>query len=118
MAVAYPEALPQAPQRVGFTQQNKSNLIRSTVDVGEAKVRRRYTDPIKDESWSMPLSASQLIIFQNWFKDDLKGGVLRFDFEDMLTTLTETYRIVDMPIFTPFGTCGQYMVSFKTELLP
>lgn len=118
MAVEYPGTLPQAPQRNGYTQKNKSNVIRSKMDVGEAKVRRRYVDAIKDETWSMPLDPVQLPIFQAWHKDDLEGGVLRFDFEDMLTGLIEEYRFVDMPTYSPYGECGSYLVSFTVEQLP
>lgn len=115
MGIAYPTTLPQAPQRNGFNQQQTANTIRSNVDVGEAKVRRRYTYAMKKERWSMILDDTQTATFNAWFNDDLKSGVLRFDFPDTLTQVTEEYRILDMPIFTPFGKCGSYMISFNVE---
>ncbi len=115
MAVTYPVLLPDAPQRNGFNQKQQNNTIRSSVDVGEAKVRRRYTVPLKDEKWSMILDPVQLPIFQDWFDTDLQSGVLRFSFADPLTDITKEYRFKDMPAFTPYGTCGSYTVSFNVE---
>ena len=117
MAVAYPIELPEAPQRNGFNQAQQSNTIRSSVDVGEAKVRRRYTLPIKNEKWVMLLNPTQLPIFESWFNTDLQSGVLRFSFADPLTDVTKDYRIKDMPAYAPYGTCGSYTVSFNVEQL-
>lgn len=115
MGLAYPSTLPQAPQRNGFNQQQTPNTIRSNVDVGEAKVRCRYTYAMKKEKWSISLDRTEISTFNNWFNDDLKSGVLRFDFTDSITGEVEEYRILDIPIFTPFGTCGSYLVSFNVE---
>lgn len=118
MGVAYPPELPQAPQRGTFNQQNQPNTIRSSVDVGEAKVRRRYTYPIKKEQWALILTPEQLDIFLSWYENDLLSGVNRFDFEDTLTGILEEYRIASMPIYAPYGKCGGYLVNFNVEQLP
>ena len=118
MAVAYPSTLPQNPQRSGYSRSQANNVISSKVDIGEAKKRRRYTQPIFNENWSMILSETQVPIFTSWFEDDLKSGVLRFDFTDIITEVTEEFRIKEMYELNPYGTCGVYMVSFDVERLP
>jgi len=117
MGIAYPASLPQSPQRAGFKHTQVKNVIRSTVDIGEAKMRKRYTLPIFNESWSLQLSPTQVTEFVRWFTDDISSGVLRFDFEDPITGVTEEYRITEMYTLTPYGQCGYYMASFPVEKL-
>lgn len=113
----YPSELPN-PLRGGFTRSQVANTIRSSVDVGEAKVRRRYTLAIYSETWSLALDPTALSFFDNWFNNTLKSGVLRFQHVDPITNSTHDYRVVDMPSYKPFGTCGSYSVSFSVERLP
>ena len=115
MGVAYPPSLPQSPQRTGFKHSQVKNVIRSTVDIGEAKMRRRYTKPMFNETWAMQLTPAQVTEFVRWFDDDIDSGVLRFDFVDPITNVTGEYRITDMYSLTPYGTCGYYMASFPVE---
>lgn len=118
MAVSYPPSLPQDPQRNSFNVTQKSNVITSEVDIGEAKKRRRYTDPIINEAWSMILSPDQLIDFNTFFNVELGSGVNRFEFFDTFLGVQKQCRIMDMPKYKPYGSCGFYMVSFNVELLP
>lgn len=118
MAVAYPATLPDAPLRSGYNQKQQSNVVRSSVDVGEAKVRRRYTDPIYNENWQMILTPVQIPIFNSWFNTDLQSGVLRFTFNDPVTDTASEYRFLDMPAFSPYGKHGSFSVSFTVEKLP
>lgn len=105
------------PLRASFSVSQKSNTIRSKVDIGEAKVRRRYTHPIFEETWSLTLNEAQLDIFNIWFNDDLASGVNRFYYSPDATA-EKAYRIIDMPVYNPYGTCNSYVVKFKVEKLP
>jgi len=118
MAVPYPPDLPTEPQRNGFSVSQKNNVITSEVDIGEAKKRRRYTDPIMAQSWSMILTPTQKNSFINWFIVDLQSGVQRFDFTDPFSGVSSEFRINGMPTFAPYSSCGSYIVSFNVELLP
>jgi len=118
MAVTYPATLPQNPQRGGYNREQVSNVISSKVDVGEAKKRRRFAIPIFNESWSMILTATQIPIFTSWFEDDLKSGVLRFEYTDIITDTLQEFRIQEMYKLVPYGSCGGYMVTFNVERLP
>jgi len=118
MAVAYPVGLPQSPQRNSFKHSQAKNVIRSSVDIGEAKTRRRYTKPIFNETWALQLTKNQVSIFINWFENDIESGVLRFDFLDPITETLQEYRITDMYNMLPYGECGDYMVTFPVERLP
>ena len=118
MAVAYPSTLPQNPQRGNYTRAQANNVINSKMDIGESKKRRRYTQPIYNEKWSMLLNETQLPIFTSWFEDDLKSGVLRFEYTDIITDTTEEFRIKEMYDLRPYGSCGAYMVNFDVERLP
>ncbi len=115
MAVTYPSTLPQAPQRSNYTRAQANNVISSKMDIGENKKRRRYTQPIYNEKWSMLLNETQLPIFTSWFEDDLSSGVLRFTFTDIVTGTTEDFRIKEMYNLAPYGSCGAYKVSFDVE---
>jgi len=113
----YPAELPN-PLRSSFGRNQTSNTIRSQMDIGEAKVRKRYTLPIYSESWTLALDTNAVAFFNTWFNITLESGVHRFQFNDSISQTIQDYRIVDMPSFKPYGTCGSYTVSFNVERLP
>ena len=117
MAITYPATLPD-PQRPEYTRAQSSNVISSSVDIGEAKKRRRYTQPILNETWSLVLTEAQRDIFIAWFEDDISSGVLRFEYTDIITETLEEFRIKEMYKLVPYGKCGEYKATFDVERLP
>jgi hypothetical protein len=78
-------------------------VIRSQVDVGPAKVRRRYTKPITSVRASMNCSIVQVRTLISFFTTTCAGGVDRFTFTSPVTGQSEEYRFVEPPRFSPIG---------------
>jgi hypothetical protein len=97
-ASTWPIGLPQIFLIDGFAQglANK-NLIRSQMDVGPAKLRRRSTAATRPMQGSMDMTDDQIQILMD-FMDEIEGGALPFYF----------------PAQPPF--VGTYLVRFGDEL--
>ena len=112
----YPLELFGEPLRSGYGVTQKSNVISSEIDIGEAKKRRRYTAPIYNETWSLILGTPGDFI--SWFEVNLQSGVQRFTYSDPFLGVNKECRIVGMPTYKPYGKCGSYTATFSVELLP
>lgn len=79
MAAIWPLTLPQCPKLSGFSEKVPNNLIRSDMDTGPAKVRRR--GGAKPWTCTAPytVSKAQLAMLQNFVVETLANGALCFD---------------------------------------
>lgn len=121
MAYTYiwPATLPQVPQK-GFTESIGVNIVRSSMDSGPAKQRRRSAKP-NSMQLSFILTTAQVATLEAWIKNDIKG-VARFGFpHPRLYTVVEA-RIVptgegqlfELKYLAP----GFWETSFNFEVLP
>jgi hypothetical protein len=69
MIVAWPETLPRYVDREGFQYTPNSGIIRTDMDAGIPKVRRRFTAVTKDYQVSMSMSQSQFETFEMFFEN-------------------------------------------------
>lgn len=98
-------------------------VIRTQMDVGPAKVRRRASVAVRHLRGGMRLTAAQLAIFDAWFVETLYGGALSFEFTNPRTGQTRDYRFVERPIYRALGPRNAnkteiWSVSFVLEELP
>lgn len=76
-------------------------LIHTDMEIGPAKVRRRSTkDRVFVRVTSMYFSGHQLTEFDDFWDNDLGGGVLTFTWEHPLNDATVSYRFVQRPMFS------------------
>jgi hypothetical protein len=122
----WPATLPKQPQK-GYSESIGSNIIRSPMDAGPAKQRRRSASPAQLEvSWI--LSTTQLAALDTFIETKIGGGVNRFKFPHprLSTYATQsTWKDVRM---VPQGQGELYklqylapeywQVSTKLEVLP
>lgn len=120
----WPATLPQTGQ-LGMSDKRKSAKVRSTVDVGPALVRRRYTVALRELNVPMAMTNAQRIIFEEFYKTDLQEGALSFSFPDPLTgsSVTARFRSDDGPEFSAAvggsnDTDKRWNVSLDLEILP
>ena len=75
--IAYPEFLPE-PQRDGYGFQPVSPMVRSELQSGRARQRRRFTSvpTVASVTWLMDDGEAQL--FEGWFEHILLSGSLWF----------------------------------------
>jgi len=109
--------LPQDILQNGFSQKQNPNAIRTNIEAGVDKLRRRYTTPIIIVKGSMWITHAQYIIFEDFYNNTLHGGVDRFDYKDpAVPTDTYEYRFVSPPSYSALGGL-YYTVSFEWERL-
>jgi hypothetical protein len=93
MSYQWPTAynFPQSPQK-GFTESVGVNVLRSPMDVGPAKMRRRGARP-SVLNVQFILTSQQAGVLKDFINDDLKG-TRRFNFLHPRTNTTVEVRIV------------------------
>lgn len=83
--------------QTGYSSAPANNVIRSGMDVGPDKVRRRTTSNIRPVSFSMLLSDAAWAIFDDFYVNELMSGALAFDFVEPPTGLTVQARFTGNP---------------------
>ena len=83
--ILWPHVLPQQLLVEGYGEQLSNQLIRTEMDAGPAKVRRRFTAAPRPVNGSIIVTPAQLVFFRNWYYNVLLGGSLRFGWTDPFT---------------------------------
>lgn len=100
----YPSTLPELSLVDGFSATLPDNLVRTQMEVGEAKVRRRSTvAPMMVQMVSPKFGAADRDAFLAFFLTTLSGGALRFDMLDQVTGQVQEFRFVAPPLFRASG---------------
>lgn len=122
MAIIYwPTAsnFPQSPQK-GFTESLGVNIIRSNMDAGPAKQRRRAARP-STMDLSFVLTTAQVDVLSDFIENSIRG-VARFKFTHPRTGSLIDVRIVpggDGDLYKlQYLAPGYYSASLKLEILP
>lgn len=76
----WPATLP-APALNTFRETPPKNTIRTEMDAGPPKVRRRTTANVRPVSFTLKLSKAQLAVLDSFFVDDTFSGAEPFQFE-------------------------------------
>lgn len=100
--VAWPEQLP-GPQLDDISISRQDNLVRSSMDIGPGKVRRRFTAVQQYYKLNWLLDSPQLAQFENFFESVLAGGVLSFAWPN-------PFKTAPLPdLFSPTATPPAYV---------
>lgn len=95
----------------------QGGTIRTQMDAGPAKVRRRFTAaPQRFQGATGFLSRGQLAAFETFFIEDLAMGSLPFLARDPISCTVKTFRFLDSYTVTPGG--RRVRVSAELEILP
>lgn len=98
----------------GFGQKQQANTIRTTMEAGVDKLRRRYSSPIRNVSGSLILSFDDYETLEDFYNVTLAGGVLSFNFPDQATGVLYEHRFLETPSYTAYGPL-HYQVTLKFE---
>lgn len=114
---AWPETLPLSPLADSFRETAPDTTIRTQMEQGPAKIRRRTTAGVGDISFAYILSAAQAATLEDFYLDDLSGGAASFSFTHPRTGSPVSCRFRDPPQYEALG--GDYVrVAVKLEVLP
>jgi len=114
--LVWPVSLPQAPL-IGHVERAPDLVVRTTMDAGPDKVRRRFTAGVRPLTMTMIVDESQFSTLDDFFVTTLAGGVLSFDLTVPSTGLTERMRFVGPPEYV-LATPTKWRVRLDLEVLP
>lgn len=84
-----------------YVEERQPQAIRSPVDAGPAKMRRRYTRPVTGIAGSIVMTREEVGKFWQFFDITLQGGILSFNFENPVSQKTEEMRFLQPPRLVP-----------------
>lgn len=112
----WPTSLPQSVLLSDFVESADANTIRTEVDYGPSKVRRRYTAEVKVYQIGLVLTAAQVATLETFY-DVTLGAVDSFDWIHHRTLAAAVYRFRSRPEYRPLGG-GYWRTAFALEVLP
>lgn len=118
----WPTSLPQKPLQQGYDENKPNTLIRTQMDKGPDKVRRRFTAGVRTFGTQFLLSDTQVSTLETFIDDELEGGALRFDWTHPRTGASVSFRIVpqgeDALLSYSAVSDNLYRVQMQLEILP
>lgn len=120
----WPPSLPVPPRLRDHRERPPQLTLRSSVDSGPAKVRRRNTANVRTISVSFVFTWDEWEAFDEFFLETIAGGALPFELKRPMTGVITQWRIVDTPEYRPLTPrptapeVGYVEVTFAAELLP
>jgi hypothetical protein len=113
--IFYPELLPSGLLADGFSKQPQSNVIRTTMDAGPKKTRRRYTAKTIKYSGKQIFDEAELMVFEQFYHNVIADGALRFNFTDPISQEIAEFRFTED--YTVNAVDGLYEVQMSLERL-
>lgn len=114
----WPITIPQTLSVDGYGEAAPDTNIRSAMDAGPAKVRRRATCAVRPVTGKMVMTEAELGDFRDFYDDDLLGGSLRFNWVDPWDGTTA----VEMRFTAPYTISAfgheAFEVGMSLEILP
>jgi hypothetical protein len=114
-SVSWPAGLPATLLLEGLQAVPQSNVIRTAMDAGPQKARRRYTAVPKAFTGKLRLDPDQRVILENFYRHTLADGVLRFNFTDPQTMEVREFRFTGD--YTEASLDGLFEISLSLERL-
>lgn len=115
--IFWPEDLPQSPLIDGFQETLPDNLLRTKMEQGPPKLRRRGTDAPAKITATFLLDAAQCALLAAFYTDTLAGGAQRFGFAHPRTGITVECRMTQPPEIAALNG-GYFRVRLLLEVLP
>ncbi len=94
------------------------SLIRTQMDAGVPKVRRRSTATVRQLSFQVMLSASQVSTLDTFFLTTTLGGSEEFDYTHPRTGAAVTARFTAPPTYADANTGDHFLTTIELEILP
>lgn len=118
MALEYPPLLPTLAVLRSFAASEADNIVRTPMDAGPAKTRRRSTAaPLRWNMGHPAYTAPQLRAFLQFFREDTAHGSLPFQMADPVMGGVMTCRFAAPPSWAAVTT-EEFSVSVSLEILP
>ncbi len=118
MAVAWPTGVSQEAAASGTQGGPQDNAASFQPDIGPSIDRQRTTiAPEIIDCTLKPMEPAEYAIFRAWVKDDLKNGVLAFDWIHPITKAATEFRMVRQnPLFS-WSVIGGELISISFRVI-
>ena len=116
--VTWPVGLPQLVAVDGYGESPPDTVLRTKMDVGPAKIRRRSTAGIRPLSVQLDLDATQVAALDAFYLGTLQGGALAFDWVHPRTQEIVSLRFVRPPAYRPQRSDAVWRAAVQLEVLP
>jgi hypothetical protein len=123
-AAVWPETLPQAPLLSGYAEGMGKQALRTDMDAGPAKIRRRSTAAQRPLQWPITVTRAQLAILRAFWEDDCQGGTLAFTMPDAIDAeTTNLCRFTEEPSWNALPAndgagSKMFTLTLQLEILP
>lgn len=97
MTAVWPGDLPQAPLTSGYSEKLQDNVVRSTMDAGPRKIRKRYTSAPITIDCTFFMDQTQLATFRTFYGTTLQDGSLPFEWTVPSSNTTLSFMFVEPP---------------------
>jgi hypothetical protein len=114
----WPASLPQFVLTEGFEESPPDVLLRTEMDAGPAKVRRRFTAGVRPLKAVIVCSSAQVTTLETFFAAALASGALPFDWVHPRTQAATSFRFVRPPSIAPERGGKYWRVGLDLEVLP
>lgn len=104
---------------VGSLQETPpNNSIRSSMDRGPEKVRRRTTANVRPLTFTILLSKADTAVLDTFYNDTTYSGADAFTYTHPRTGAVVSARFTEPPQYQEVGGVGLYRSSISLEILP
>jgi hypothetical protein len=121
MPIAWPTGsnFPQRPYWASHTEESPANVVRTQMDTGPAKVRRRATAAPRFFNASTRCTMAQVEVFDAWFTGTLNHGSEEFQWYLPRDHGGTTYnmRLVGNPGYKPLSGFAVWEITYRCEIL-
>lgn len=115
---AWPGSLPQSNQLRGFQEVPPKTALRTSMDVGPAKMRQRFTANVRDIKLIFILTKAQVEILDDFFTSTLSGGALIFTWVHPRTNAAINVRFKGPPTYTILSGDDVWQATMEWEIMP
>lgn len=113
----WPSTLPQIPSASGYRESPGEQSIRSNVDVGPPKLRRRTTAAFDRISCQFDLNKTQADDLDTFYETTLQGGSDQWDWTHPRKLTTRQFRFVGRPTLEYVGP-DDWIAHCELEVMP
>lgn len=114
----WPASLPQDVLVEGYDEAMPDLALRTEMDAGPAKVRRRFTAGVRTFKVGSAMTRAQVATLDTFFVTTVQGGALSFDWTHPRTQAAATFRFTRPPRTAPEAGGQRWRVELELEIMP
>lgn len=118
MPAVWPASLPKQGIFDGYSEQPPDLTVRTQMDAGPAKVRRRFQAGVRKVSAVMIMTRAQVATLETFFYTTLAGGTASFEIEHPRTCAIVVMRFTAPPGEYMRHGASNFRVPLQMEILP